>query len=275
MIMRSQIQGRRATILALFLAMNGQLAAFTPLMYHPLFSGWIVPSSLAGADEPDLSSPEEAVGAHKIMDHESKPIRMRAFRVISLQGRTYSRCILIEDVERAQFRLGSCSFESGAAEEMQAQIDRFFEAMQAELDRSDTWKVLHFLRYASRFPEDAYRLVLVANSIDAAVSQVERMWQEVREQVSQKYGKIPSSVPSEPEPTGKGSKPMIRAVRGGSSSEEGREQKELWDYAGGKRLEWKPVGNTPAGRKCEVLTFDGSEEVLVGPISIEIPTRSK
>jgi hypothetical protein len=73
---------------------------------------------------------------------------------------------------------------------------------------------------------------------------------------------------------------MTIAVPGGSFSEEDRERtkqmiKEVWEYAGGKRLEWKPIGNTPAGRKCEVLTFDGSEEVVVSPTSIEIPTWYK
>jgi len=71
--------------------------------------------------------------------------------------------------------------------------------------------------------------------------------------------KIPVSVPSEPEPTGKGSKPVLIAMPGGSPSEE----ESVWEYAGGKRMDWKPIGSTPAGRKCEVLTFDGSEEVLV------------
>jgi hypothetical protein len=205
------------------------------------------------------------------------PFRMRAFRVIDSQGGKYYRCIVIEDVERAQFRVGSCSFGGGRTEEMQAQMDLIYEEMQAEIDRGDVWDVLHFLRNASRFPESA-RNEPAADSIDAAVSQDKmRLWEYIERFFPEK---IPISVPSEPEPTGKGSKPVVIPMPSGSASEEESEQsrqmkKEVWDFAGGKRWEWKPKGSTPAARKCEVLTFDGSEEVLVDADSIEIPTENR
>jgi hypothetical protein len=233
--------------------------------------------SPAVTDEPDLLSSQESIGEYK-MNYESKPIRMKAFRVIDRQGGKYNRCIVIEDVELAQFRFGGGSYQSAPTEEMQAQMDRWAEAIQAELDRNDAWNVLNSLRNDSRFPEHAQDDP-AADSIDAAVSQAEMSLRERMEWVAQ--GKIPISDPSEHEPTGKSSKPGIVAVPVlGSPSEEELQKTqrmidEVWDFAGGKRLEWKPVGNTPAGRKVEVLTFDGSEEVLVGPTSIEIPPRSK
>jgi hypothetical protein len=209
------------------------------------------------------------------MNQESMPLRMRAFRIIDFQGGEYYRCIVIEDVERAQFRISSFSFGGGRTEEMQAQIEQIYEAMQTEIDRGDVLDVLHFLRNASRFPESGGNEP-AADSIDAAVSQYKMRFREFMERFFPE--KIPISVPSGPEPTGKGSKPVLIPMPGGSPSKEESEQskqmkKEVWDYAGGKRMDWKPIGSTPAGRECEVLTFDGSEEVLVGATSLEIPAR--
>ncbi|MEW6212452.1 MAG: hypothetical protein AB1631_29270 [Acidobacteriota bacterium] len=207
------------------------------------------------------------------MNHESKPIRMRAFRVVDREERKYFRCIVTEDVERAQFRYGSCSFGGAPPEE-----DSIPEAIRAEIDRSDAWNALQALREDARFPENDSD-ESAADSIDAAVSQGKMRLQGLMEMVFQ--GKIPISDPSEHEPTSKRSEPMAMAVPVLSSPSEDESQEtqrmidEVWDFAGGKRLEWKPVGNTPAGRKVEVLTFDGSEEVLVGPTSVEIPTRSE
>ncbi len=211
------------------------------------------------------------------MSHESKPLRIRAFRVIDRQGGKYSRCIVTEDVERAQFQAGSWSRGSFPSEDIQAQID-MIEVTRAETDKNDAWNVLQALRDVARFPESLLDEP-VADSIDAAVSKKEMRFQELMEMVAQ--GKIPISVPGEHEPTSKSSKPRIVAVPVLSSPSEEESQEtqrmidEVWDFAGGMRLEWKPIGNTSAGRKCEVLTFDGSEEVLVGPTSIEISTRSK
>ena len=199
---------------------------------------------------------------------------MRAFRIIDFQGGEYYRCIVIEDVGHAQFRISSFSFGGGRTEEMQAQLDRIYEAMQTEIDRGDVLDVLHFLRNASRFPESG-RNEPAADSIDAAVSQYKMRFREFMERFFPE--KIPNRVPSEPEPTGEGSKPVLIPMLGGSPSEESEQSKEMknedWDYAGGKRMDWKPIGSTPAGRKCEVLTFDGSGEVLVGATSLEIPAQ--
>src|SRR5262245_66444708 len=108
------------------------------------------------------------------------PLRMRAFRVIDFSGGEYYRWIVIEDVGRAQFRIIRFSFGGGRTEEMQAQMDRIYEAMQTEIDRGDVLNVLHFLRDASRFPESA-RTEPAADSIDAAVSKDKMMFRESME----------------------------------------------------------------------------------------------
>ena len=213
---------------------------------------------------------QELVGEPNIMNRESMPLRMRAFRVIDFQGGEYYRCLVIEDVGRAQFRIGSCSFGGGRTEEMQARMDRIYEAMQTEINRADVLNVLHLLRNASCFREAAWS-DLAADSIDAAVSQYKMRFRKLMERFLPE--KIPISVPSEPEPTGKGSTPVLIMPIGSPSEEGSEESKAVWDYAGGKRMDWKPIGSTPAGRSCEVLTFDGSEEVLVGATSLEIPAQ--
>ena len=69
-------------------------------------------------------------------------------------------------------------------------------------------------------------------------------------------------------------------IRGPEPSEEESHQlqqmiDEVWDLAAGMHLEWRAGRRTPAGHKCEVLTFDGSEKVLVHPTSVETPSQSK
>lgn len=39
-------------------------------------------------------------------------------------------------------------------------------------------------------------------------------------------------------------------------------------------MKWKSKGRTPAGHRCEVLTLDGSEEMLVGEKSVELPSKN-
>ena len=193
------------------------------------------------------------------MNNESTPLRMRAFRVIDRRDGNYSKWIVIEDVERAQFRTGS--HVSGSSP---------LRGMKAEIDRSDAWDVLNSLRNAARFPESDQIHRPLGASIDAAITQDEIRLQELLEWA--RHG----TVAKEPEPNGQRSKPIIVAAPDGHTSDDELQRmiEEVWDFAGGKRLKWKPIGRTPAGRRCEVLTFDGSEEVLIGTTSVEIPARS-
>src|SRR5262249_24596402 len=142
-------------------------------------------------------------------------------------------------------------------------------------DKSDMWNVLDALREIARLSTNEQIYWPVADSIDAAVSQEEISSQEFWEIV--RRGEIPvSSGTRKPEPGDDRSKPTVMAVSGGPPSDEQWQQmiQEVWDFAGGKPMKWKRAGKTPAGRKCDVLTFSGSEEVLVSPTSIEIPPRS-
>jgi hypothetical protein len=233
-------------------------------VHHPLFGGWLVSALLAAVDEPSLSSSKESVGAPKIMSHESTPLRVRALRVIDRQGGAYSRWIVLEDVDRAQFRVGSyIAFGDGPT-----------KGMKGRMDRDDAWDVLNSLRNASRFPENALIHWPEGDSIDAAISHEQIKGQELQDWAL--HGKAPGWTPREHEPSDQISKPTIVTTQGGGPSEVELQQmiKEVWDFAGRKRLKWKPIGRTPAGRKCEVLTFNGSEEVLVGPTSVEVTTQS-
>jgi hypothetical protein len=247
---------RITAIIAILFALEAQLTIFAPQVYRPMLKGRIASSSLATVDELDLSL-QESAGAPKIMNHESMSVRMRAFRVINYRGGIYSKWIVIEDVERGQFRTGASSSGSYPS-----------KGMKAEMDKNDAWNVLNSLKNATRtqihWP--------VANSIDAAISQEEIRMQEFWDRA--RHSTVPSASPKESQPTDQISRPTIAAAPSGYPSDDELERmiKEVWDFAGGKRLKWKPISRTPSGRKCDVLTFDGSDVVLVSPTSIKIPT---
>jgi hypothetical protein len=116
-----------------------------------------------------------------------------------------------------------------------------------------------------------------ADSIDRAIAQSEirrkKLWELVRQL------KAGGSVPEDIRPAGQSSEPPIMIVPSKPPSDEEldrerqRSEKELWDYGGGRQMKWKSKGRTPAGRRCEVLTLDGSEEMLVGEKSVELPSK--
>lgn len=258
--MQGAANGRITAILAIFLALEAQLTISAPQVYRPMLKGLIVSSPLATVDKLDLSL-QELVGASKIMNHESMPVRMRAFRVSERRDGIYSKWIVIEDVERGQFRTRASSSGSSPP-----------RGMKAEMDKNDAWDVLNSLKNGVRFPENAQIHRPVANSIDAAISQEEIRMQEFWDHA--RHSTIPSAAPKEPQPTDQISRPTIVTAPSGYPSDDELERmiKEVWDFAGGKRLKWKPISRTPSGRKCDMLTFDGSDVVLVSPTSLEIPT---
>jgi hypothetical protein len=241
---------RIAAMAAVCFGLMGQLATSGPRAYY----------FLVVASEQDSSLSQESVGSRKIMNHKSTSLRMRAFRVIERQRGNYSRWIVLLDIELAQFRVAnSISFGGGPT-----------KGMKAIMDRDDAWAVLNSLRNVSRLAVDAGTRAAVADSIDAAISQEEISRQEFSDHALRST--TPSSAPREHEPSGKRSEPMAMAIPGGSQPEEELQQmiKEVWDFAGGKRLKWKPTRPTPTGRRCDVLTFDGAETVLVSPTSVEV-----
>lgn len=246
-------------MLAVCLALNCQLATFVQA-YQSLLLGWIGSSFLAIANEPDPSPTQASAGAHEIMNHESTPLRLRAFRVTGRKGGTYSKWIVLEDLQRTQFRVANYVAFGGAPT----------RGLKQEMDKDDAWNVLNCLRNATRIPEKDRSHWPTADSIDDAISQEEIRMQELWDQAP--HSTAPSSFAREHEPSGKKSKPLAMAIKGSGPSEEELQQliKEVWDFAGGKRLKWRRMGRTPAGRKCEVLTFDGQVELLVGLTSVGV-----
>jgi len=193
---------------------------------------------------------------------------LRAFRVVSHQGGLDHKWLIVEDTVRAQFQ--SVGYSASGY--------RPTKDMKATIDRNDAWNVLNSLREAARIAETGSFHSLTADSIDDAIAQQQTEWQELKKHFSSQ-AMTSTSVPRRDEPTGadKRAKPTIRVIRGPELSEEERQQMtdEVWGFAGGIHLEWMGGRRTPAGHKCEVLTFDGSEKVLVHLTSLEIPSRSK
>ena len=87
------------------------------------------------------------------------------------------------------------------------------------------------------------------------------------------------SVPEEIRRAAQPSDPLIMVTESEPTSDKELErklqryEKEVKDYGAARQMKWKSKGRTPAGRRCEVLTFDGSEEVLVGEKSVELPSK--
>lgn len=225
-----------------------------------LLLGWIGSSFLAIGNEPDPSPALASARAHEIMNNESTPLRVRAFRVTGRMGGNYSKWIVLEDLQHTKFRVANYVGYGGAPT----------TRMTQEMDKNDAWNVLNCLRNATRFPEKDRSQWPAADSIDGAVSQEEIRMQELWDQAL--HWTAPGSFAREHEPFGKKPKPIAKATKGSGPSEDELQQmiKEVWDFAGGKRLKWRRMGRTPAGRKCEVLTLDRRVELLVGLTSIEV-----
>jgi hypothetical protein len=202
------------------------------------------------------------------MNDESTPLRLRVLRIIDHRDGNWSRWIVIEDVAQSRFRSGV--YSSGAAPPI---------GWKARMDRGDAWSALKSLRQLGRNPQQTGKHWSTARSIDALISQEEiemlQSWEEVG--LGQRDRKEPPSfAPKYEAPPAGPPEPIVMLAPEceGRSEKEIRMTEEVWAYAGGKRWTWKPLGTTPAGRECEVLTFSGSEEVSVGPKSIEIPTQT-
>jgi hypothetical protein len=198
------------------------------------------------------------------MEHKPTQLSIRAFRVVGRYDGIYHKWVIVEDTVLAQFRFVDHS----------ASGYRPTKDMKATIDRKDAWNVLNFLREAARIAETGSFHSLTADSIDGAIAQQQTQWQELKKHLSSQ-AMTSTSVPRRDEPTGsgKGAKATIGVIRGPELSEDRRQQMidEVWDFAAGSHLEWRPNGRTPAGRKCEVLTFNGAERVLVSLTSVGVP----
>jgi len=201
------------------------------------------------------------------MKRESKIIQMRAYRITESRGRKYSNWIVLEDVERKVFMVSS-SYGSSSG------VPRH--------DPSDTRDALIALREEWRrnfspVPIDTLLPLEPANSIDRAIVQAEiritKLWELARKL------KTGRSVPEDIRKASHPSDPPIIVTHSEPRSDQELErklqrfEKVLTDYQGGKQLRWKSKGRTPAGRTRAVLTLDGSEEMLVGEKSVELPSK--
>ena len=210
------------------------------------------------------------------MNHN--PISFRLFRVTG--ARLVNPTLVIEYVEPGEFKdLGGCGIDGSFLAEVSgiASVDKYiFSALDA-------------LRRQGLSERATERPPQVSRSIDEAVDQMadfsealisERI--EYQERWSREHPIYDSDerklrgVHTEPDSAvGKDSGPV--GYWRESTPEEARRGEEqakqhirdVWCYGRGKRIEWKRVDRTPAGRDCEVLTVDGEELLYSGPASIE------
>jgi hypothetical protein len=113
---------------------------------------------------------QQSVGEHNRMNYETTPVLMRVFRVTYRHGKDYSRWIVLENVERAQFRGGGHLAVGGVPT----------RRMRATADRDDAWDALNSLRNIARLQESDENLWPEADSIDAAISKEETRMQDLR-----------------------------------------------------------------------------------------------
>ena len=217
------------------------------------------------------AGPQEKGGGTKSMSQESIQRRVRVYRVLGRRGRTYVECVVVEDIEKGQFEAGN-SMSGGAA----------MRTKDAAMDRSDAFSVLNdlhndalrekALRNDPRLQE-SWIPRIAADSIDDAVSQAEIRMKELMDW--SRHGKVPSWAQEAKKRTNQGDRAlMIRpALPGEGPSEEeiARMHRKVLDFGGGAKLRWRRLGRTPNGRRYDVLTFSGSDEVLISSTGVEVP----
>lgn len=195
------------------------------------------------------------------MNSEPKTIWMRAYRVIEIRRREYSVWIVLEDVERKLFRASS---------------------QATPYDTRDALIALRSEWHLSFSPVSINTLLPLAHadSIDRAIAEGEIRRMRLRELARQLRagGPVPEEIRRATQPSdslimAEASEPLSREELNRKLQRKlQRSEKELRDYLGGRHMKWRPKGRTPAGRKCEILTLDGSEEMLVGEKSVEPPS---
>jgi len=145
----------------------------------------------------------------------------------------------------------------------------YTRAIKSMMDRLDAWNVLNRLRDDDCFP-DVPTEMPPDDSIDAAV---EQPIARIREHFQ---GKAPNWAKRRPPTDQQSGAVVIGMWRGVSSEEEfDKVQQEVRDFASGLEPRWKRARRTPAGRQCDVLTFSGSDEVLVTPSGLQVPSNRR
>jgi hypothetical protein len=203
------------------------------------------------------------------MDSESKTIRMRAYRIIEIRGGKFSNWIVTEDIERELFSVGSSYGGSGSLGVPKHDPSNTRNALIA---LREEWR----RKFSSVPPINTLLPRAASDSIDLAIAQAEIRGKKLRELARQlKTGSVPEEIRRGRQPLN----PPIVAIESEPTPDQELEhklqrfEKELKDYGGGRQMKWKSKGRTPAGRTCEVLTFDGSEEILVGEKFVMLPSK--
>ncbi len=178
---------------------------------------------------------------------------VRVFRVIDYRG-PFSKTLVFEYVERGEFNA--------------ADYNRYVDEVRVEAatkrdEERDTWNVLSYLKGTATYGQHPDS-VKTAHSIDEAVAQGEERSRELKAQVERLLGGGLPIPPAKPGGSGH-EKPLILSPSGSSTEIE----KEVWDYAGGRRLRWEPAGRTPGGLDYEVLTVDDVELLYPGTTTLE------
>jgi hypothetical protein len=212
---------------------------------------------------------------------QSDTMRLRPIRILRVFGTEdgqYSRWILIEDSQRARFQQMVYL----------ACVERPRDDFKVQMDRDDIWNILNSLRSFALLGFDIAELVVEdgsPNSIDTAVSNSETASWELMKRVQRKINALGEAASRSHDPRGatagnaapidQGTREIVVTPgRARPQQEIERMIKDTWDFAGGKPL-WRSIGRTAAGRPLEVLTIDGSEELLVGQTSISAPAKSR
>ncbi|HKF55994.1 MAG TPA: hypothetical protein VKJ45_11130 [Blastocatellia bacterium] len=192
------------------------------------------------------------------MNGKPTPRRVKAFRITDRQGRIPVKCIVIEDVDRGWFITTEFSGRGP-----------YTRAIKPIMDRLDAWNVLNRLRDDNCFPDGPTEMP-PDDSIDAAVEQpIARIRKHF-------HGKVPDWAKQRPPIDQQSGAVVIGLSRKVSSGEEFKQlQQDVWDFASGLELRWKRARRTPAGRLCDVLTFSGSDEVLVTPTGLRVSLNRK
>lgn len=277
---RSNLDGaatRRGTLVGCVVLLASQLLAPGLTLGTARFHHWLGAKPVVLLDPRALLDSQEPNGGLK-MNHNPESVRL--FRVTG--ARVVNPNIVIEYVERGEFKdvAGGCG------------VDATFLAEVVGTASADpcTFTALGALRRQGLYGNAAELPPQTSRSIDEAVEQMADYWEArmrertefqerwTREHLLDKSGERKQpTVLSEHQSVGDGDAPVIIPQHRQVSPDEGRrideqikqQLREVWSYGRGKRIEWKRVDRTPAGRDCEVLTVDGEELLYPGPGSIE------
>jgi hypothetical protein len=180
-------------------------------------------------------------------------ISMRIFRVLEHKGDSCSSAIVYEDEASCQFWLHSYSGYIPPEQEM-------------EPDAGEDLRIIENLKNPETRIGNA--LAGASDSIDGAIEGFHHAFEEM---IRRTQAGLP---PEMPKPTGPPPKHVV-AIRSVSTRKMGEvesrnliraRQEAIARMKAEGRVRWKLIDPTPAGRRCQVLTIDGSD-IFTVPLS--------